>query len=287
MLILGVPTPSHAEVGVSLGDPGNADPIGGPYILGTILDDPDPFSIVWRQFGPTGPGRIVLNPQGEVNLDGYPSMLRNPVSDFPVVAWARNSAQGYDIVVSHFDGSAWSGPEVIAASSYDELDPQLVLDPADGSVHLFYWVDEATPRVMHSSAPADLSSWSGPVQVSQAAEEACRPHGVFHDGSLYVAYEVHDYGFEQTPRQIVLSKKVGGAFEPLVVAITHQSGEVRPQVHSHAGRVWVDWIDSDLEAAWTRKDGQGQWQPLSYEPYGSVEERDYHVRGGIRTLAID
>jgi hypothetical protein len=284
-LLLGVSTPSRAEVGVFVDDVGGPSTVGGPYILGTIIDDPDPFSIIWRQFGPSASGRAVLNPEGEANLDGLPSILRNPVSGLAMVAWARNSAQGYDVVVSHFDGSSWTVPTVVAASIHDDLDPQLALDPSNGDVHLFHWVDETTPRVMHSVAPADLSSWSTPVQVSQAGEDACRPHGTFHDGDLYVAYEVHDYGFEQTPRQVVLSKRVAGVFEPEVVAITHRQGEVRPQIHGHASQVWIDWIDSDDEAAWTRKDGTGQWEPMRYEPYGSVEERDYHVRGAIRTLA--
>ena len=46
---------------------------------------------------------------------------------------------------------------------------------------------------MHRQAPADLLSWSEPVQVSQPAEIAARPAAVFHDGALMLVYEVHPY----------------------------------------------------------------------------------------------
>lgn len=287
LVIAALPLAASAEVGAIIGDP---EPTWGPspYIINGITEDPEPiWGYAWRQYNFQTSQHAVLNPGGEANLDGYPSILRNPTSSLPIVAWARNSAQGYDVVVTHYDDDEWKTPYVVADTPDDELDPHLVLDPSNGDVHLFWWVDDGAPKIMHSVAPADLSSWSTPAQVSQSAEEACRPHGVFHDGELYVAYEVHDYGFEQTPRQIVLSRREGSTFVPEVVAITHNGDEVRPEVHSHSGRIWVDWIDSDAEMGWTRKDLQGQWEPLQYEPYLSIEERDYLVRGGIRMQAIE
>ena len=278
-----IASPVAGEVGTILDDP---DPYGNPYILQTILDDLDPFGIVWQPYHVGNDSYHILNPQGYDNGDGYPSVAKSPVTREPLVAWARNSAEGYDVVLSRFTGGAWTTPEVLAGDSIDEMDPVLVINPSSGDVHLFYWEDGSTRRVMHRVAPADLSTWSPPVQVSAAGEDACRPSGVFHDGVLQVVYEVHDYGYQQTPRQVVLARLEGAAFVPEIVAVTTHAGNVRPEVHSQAGRIWIDWIDASDEMAWTRKDSQGQWEPLRYETFESVEQREFHVRGAIRMQAI-
>jgi hypothetical protein len=106
-----------------------------------------------------------------------------------------------------------------------------------------------------------------------------------------VAYEVHAFGSGNAPRQVVLARFEGGAFTPEIVAMTNNLGEVRPQVHSHAGHLWIDWVDTETtgnagEIAWTRLNAQGQWEPIHYEPFADREERDYRVRGGVRMQAI-
>jgi hypothetical protein len=264
-------------------------PIAG-YKMAAIGDDPEPVPTIWHQISPPGSGRVVLNPEGEANGDGTPSMLTNPATGLLVVAWARNSASGFDVVISRFENGTWSVPQVVIDTPANALDPQLVLD-ASGSIHMFYWLDGTTPQVFLVQAPADLSSWSAPVLVSQAGQAACRPAGVVYQDALHVAYEVHDFGYGNSPRQVVLARFEGGAFVPEVVAMTNNLGAVRPEVHSHAGHIWVDWIDAETtggsgEAAWTRLDAQGHWEPIHYEPFVDWEQRDYFVRGAARMQAI-
>jgi hypothetical protein len=279
----------HAEVGTfwTTGHP-TASFVGYKFLA--IGDDPDPINQVWRQYSPAGSGRVVLNPEGEANGDGMPSMLMDPISGLLAVAWPRNSATGFDIVISRFDNGAWTAPQVVAGTSANELDPQLVLG-TDGTIHLLYWVDGATPQVFHTQAPVDLSSWSAPLVVSQPGQAACRPAGVLFQGVLRVVYEVHDFGYGNTPRQVVLARLLDGAFVPEVVSITNNLGEVRPQVHAHAGRLWVDWVDAETtggsgEVAWIRLNAQGHWESIQYETFVSPEQRDYLVRGAVRMQAI-
>ena len=272
---------ASAEVAVSLQATGE---VGTPGIVRSITDTPDPIDTVWDRFTPLSAGRHVLNENGGANQDGPPSMLVNPVSKHVLVAWARRSDTQYDVVLSVHDGTGWSAPAVLAGDPVEsELDPHLALGPG-GAVHLVYWVEGATRTVLHRQAPADLSTWSAPVSVSASGEDACRPSAVVHGGELLVAYEVHDYGFGGTPRQVVVSRSVEGGFEPQVVAITHNADEVWVRIHSHAGRLWVDWLDAAGEVAWTRQSTSG-WQPVAIEPYGSLEDRDYFVRGRVRALA--
>lgn len=274
-----------AEVGSAIPDGGTSG-MADLYILSHILEDPDPVHRIWQRYNPDSPNRVVLNPDGETNGDGWPSFLVTQAPRIPLVAWARNSAQGYDVVLSRFESGAWTTPEVLAGSLEDELDPALVLDPDTGDVHLFYWVDGSTPKVMHRQADPGLTTWSVAAQVSDPADAACRPAGVFHDGVLRVVYEVHDYGFNQTPRQVVMARWSGTAWIPEVMAISTYDDRLDPQVHSHGGKLWVDWIDSVDEAAWTRWNPSTGWDPVQYEPFTGLMEREFHVRGAIQMLAV-
>jgi len=256
------------------------------YVEQGIVDDPDPISSAWIPHHPASSIRIPLNTDGAVNGDNDPSLITGVASSFAVAAWARNSPEGYDIVVSRFDGSAWTPPQVVADSAADELDPHLVLDPDDGSIHLLYWIDDGTPRIIHRQAPSDLSSWSASVQVSEPGSDACRPWGVLHDGALHVVYEEHDLGLGTTPRQIMLAIRQGQTFSSQILATTHYAGENRPQVHSANGTLWVDWIDLEWEMTWIQQLPGGSWEPVEVETFQTQEEREFHVRGLIRTRAL-
>jgi hypothetical protein len=175
---------------------------------------------------------------------------------------------------------------LVAGSTADELDPSVVIDPASGEVHVAYWIADGAPRVVRRVAPADLSSWSVEVPVSQPGEIACRPSMALVEGTLRVAYEVHDYGYGTVPRRIVLAEEAppgGPVYESLT--ITQFSGPAWPQIHSQGGVVWVDWIDAEGEACWLRKISSAPWDPEQIESFSGPEERDFHVRGEIRLVA--
>lgn len=273
---------ARAEVGVVVHDNGAVS----VYVEQGIVDDPDPISSAWIPHHPVGSGRIPLNTDGAANGDDDPSLITDPASGFAVAAWARNSPGGYDIVVSRFESSAWSPPQVVADSAADERDPHLVFDPSDGSIHLLYWIDDGAPRIIHRQAPSDLSSWSAPVQVSEPDSDACRPWGVFHDGALHVVYEGHDLGLGTTPRRIVLAIRQDQVFSSQILTTTQYAGENRPQAHSADGTLWVDWIDLEWEMTWMRQLPTGAWGPVEVETFQTPEEREFHVRGVIRSHAL-
>jgi hypothetical protein len=276
----------HAEVGASVGSGPTASVM--PYAMSPIVDDPDPTSsITWQRYAPDTLQRVILNDQGFANGDGAPSILYNPVSSVPVVAWSRNSPAGFDLVVSTVVSGAWSTPQVVASGPDDELDPYLALDPSDGSVHLFYWVDDAMPRVMYRSAPSDLSTWSSPILVSQFTEAAARPSAVFVEGELQVVYENHMSGLGGAPREIVWTTFDGVSFSGEVLVLTPCAETNWPQIHTATGRVWVDWIDGEGMMTWIRRVLPGGWEQLQLEPFESIEKRDYHVRGTVRVRALE
>jgi hypothetical protein len=278
--------PAFSEVGVTIRLNGQSA-LATPHVVGIIVDGPDPTSRVWQRYSADSDTRSVLNDQGEANGDGKPAVLFNTFTDQSMVAWSRNSPEGFDVVLSVFTAGTWTDPIVLAGSSEDELDPHLTMNPADGSVHLVYWVDDAQPRVMHREAPADLSVWTPAQQVSLVGEIAVRPAAAFHDGSLRVVYESHWTDIESTPRQIVLATRDGGGFTTEAVATTHFSEPNWPEVHSSVGHLWVDWIDDSSQMYWRRQQADASWGTFRSELFQNAEERDYLVRGKIKGLAIE
>jgi hypothetical protein len=280
---LGLTCSVRAEVGMLLDHRAN-EPARGPYLF-SIIDDSDPVVGVWATVSRDHPHRVPLNPEGDVHGDGPPSVLTDRDSGSTLVAWARGSEAGFDVVLSRFENGEWGEAELLAGTPADELDPQLVAGPA-GEIHLLYGFDDGLSRtILHRQTLSHQDSWSAPVPVSRAGELASRPSGVFFDGSLHVTYEV-DTG-DGGPREVVLARKEAGSFIVEVLASSYNTGALWPRAHSRSGRFWVDWIDgaaADVthgEMAWLRRSATGVWEVIRYEPFDGEEEREFHVRGRI------
>lgn len=272
----------EAEVGAVGG------PAGSPVVLyevKAIIDDADPVPSAWRVLGVQAPGRVILNPQGEANGDGKPSLWLDKPSDIALAAWARNSAEGFDVVLSRFAQGSWSVPEVMAGGAGDQIDPFLTGSRLDGTVHLV-WVDRSTGGVYHRQAPPDLSAWSVAELVSPpGGGVARRPATAVDEQGLVVVWEAHDGGEGTVPRRIALARHVAGAFVEETIATTWHAGVNHPEIHARPSRVWLEWVDADGEMAWRRQLTSGSWEPVELEPYVTQEELEYHVRGEIRVLA--
>lgn len=276
----------HAEVGVMIDPSGPTSTVSAQFILQTIVDDSEPVGIVWARFNGDTEVRKVLNDQGYANGDGNPSMIINAFSGKAVAVWARNSPSGYDIVLSRLENDVWSAQQVVADSAVDLLDPYLISDPSDGTHHLVYWERGTVARVMYSSAPADLSAWSTPVQVSGISEIACRPSAVLHGGELNVVYENHHNGLDTAPRQIVWSLEDQGIFTTQTLAMTYYADSNWPRINARDGELWIEWIDAETAFDWIKMTSPGVWGSLLSEPFQTNEEKQFHVRGTIKSLAI-
>ncbi len=275
-----------AEVAIPFGPPGTGSGRFG-LVVSIIGDAPDPFPQIWQRY--THSGAIPLNPNGSTSGDGAPATLIHPLTGEPIVAWARHLSGTFDVVISRFHDGAWTEPVVVAGEIADEIDPSLAAD-ADGTIHLVYATDGEDRAIWHVEGAADLSSWTEPVRVSETGVEASRPDVVVHASVLRVVYESHDLGFGSTPKTIVLSRREGSEFVREVVAITGHAGPAVPRVGSHGGSLWVDWVDvadgsGPGELAWVRV-GQSGPEPPGYLPFANVFDREFHVRPGIRLLAV-
>lgn len=281
------PAAVQAEVGVVHGT-GTTIQFQGPYVL-TIIEDGDPVTgIVWTRHS-LATSRYVLNESGAANGDGNPAMVAHP-SAGPIVVWGKSNGSGFDLVESRFVNGAWTPPAVIASAVTTSMDPEpaIALDKQTGAVHVVYATDDTIPRVMHTQAPADFSSWTPGVQVSGVGEDSLRPTVVLHQGTLTVAYESHGSGVGTTPRQIVVATSDGaGGFDRETIATTHEGQPNRPQLHTGTGaNLWIDWVDDANQLAWTTWQPGNGWGSIQIEPFTDAEDRDYHVRGRVKQLAI-
>jgi hypothetical protein len=278
----------RAEVAIPFGPPGTGSGRHG-LLVSIIGDAPDPFPQVWERLSSPTSGTIPLNPNGSSTGDGSPATLIHPLTGEAIVAWARNTAGSFDVVISRFHDGAWVEPIVVAGELVDEIDPSLAAD-AEGTIHLVFATDGEDRGIWHVEGAADLSSWSEPVRVSEPGAAASRPDAVVHESILRVVYESHDLGFGSTPKTIVLSRREGSGFVREVVATTGHAGAASPRVGSHGGRLWVDWVDAVHatgagELAWVRLGFDGP-EPPGYLPFASAFDREFHVRPGIRLLVV-
>ena len=112
---------------------------------------------------------------------------------------------------------------------------------------------------------------------------AARPSASIAGGVLRVAYESHNGSLGGTPKLIVLATDSGSGFTSQTLGSSFHTAPNWPQIHYRPGRVWAEWVDDADEMNWTREDTGGGWDPPEIEPYAGTEERDYFVRGRIRS----
>ncbi|HEX5043317.1 MAG TPA: hypothetical protein VFV75_10455 [Candidatus Polarisedimenticolaceae bacterium] len=272
--------PARAEVGIV-----TSGEVRVPYVLAQITDDSDPWGGAWKRLTYEF-NRTVLNPEGFLNGDGTPSIEVLPDGRV-LAAWARNSPQGFDVVMSVHDPAGWSPVQVISGSAESELDPSLAVE-ANGTVHVVYTVldpQAQESRVAHRQAPPNLAAWSAELPVSAPGELARRPSAAWDGQSLRVGYEIDPFGLGQTPRWIAAARLDAGAFEGEIVAVSSFAGDLGPRIHCTAARVWLDWTDAEHEVAWTRLDAQGGWESLRYAAYETLPHQEFQVRPGLRQAA--
>ena len=132
-----------------------------------------------------------------------------------------------------------------------------------------------------------------PVAVSSPGEAACRPKATEFQGVIHVAYEAHPGGYGTVPRQIVAATYQGGGFVSETISTSNNPAELWPAMRSHAGRLWVEWIDTESagaspgELGWRRwNPGLLEWEPTRLDSFATGGDRDYQVRPGIRLEVV-
>lgn len=212
----------------------------------------------------------------------------NPATGYPAAAWSADDFPGKNLEIAYsvFDGTAWSEPEQVSRSGHDCVNPAFAFDN-DGNVFLLYQWKGPFDAVYFTSKAYGGTKWNPSIRVTSERSNFANPTAKILNTVLYIAFEeVHPSDFRDLHilRISELLELIGGGvgelaepvdfdewFEKIKVK-TANSGDILPLLHSKAGKLWIDWIDSPYELGWTKKLDDDLWAAPYYKSYSSQEE---------------
>jgi hypothetical protein len=245
------------------------------------------------------PEENFLNPQGDLRGDGAPSGAVNPATQMPEVAWSRNDEGLFEVVFSHWDGTAWTPFETVGQGGGSHLTPRLFHD-GDGSRYVFWTVWQNGKTLALVSAATATGAFSTPKSLDDIALEGRYPSAHVLVESIWTVHEKREQGV----RYIVLQQfgliepcgptgfvprineidnpweKAQVLLEPEKLQLPSGSGTVSgapggqitppqpvyppsdPRVHEEDGVIWADWYQGELGlgyAVWNGVDLDGPY----------------------------
>ena len=262
LALLSSPT-SHAEVSVD--SPGPSTRASLVQLLPTE-DGSGPHP--WSRQRLHVPDAWILNPGGDDNGDGPPATAVTPGTGAPQVCWARFDGNDHEIVISRWDGSAWTSPRPITDDDEEDLDPDLVVDES-GTRHVTWWKPGDT-RVRYASV-SDTEGSPRVEIVTEPPAQGTRPSIALFAGSAWVAWQV-DVADHVDVR--VSRRRAADDWSPATTvgsatwAGPAGDGALDVQVHSLGGHLWIDWVDDPGVLAFSEYDpGTGTWSAEEHQAY--------------------
>ncbi|RMG48790.1 MAG: hypothetical protein D6718_01030 [Acidobacteria bacterium] len=215
-------------------------------------DNPTPWP-TWGRVRLHADPRLLLNPDGDAVGDGPPGVALAPQNAAPHAVWSRSDGADREIVLSWWDGTAWTPPERVTDDTLDDLRPRIALGP-DGTRHVVWHRDEwGEQRVWYRQPPA-LSGTVGtePEPVTEAPDTG-RLADVAVDGMgwVWVAYQKDPATAPGAAEGIFVARRESPFVwtrqrlgpTGLDPALPDLDRGVR--IHASRGRLWVDWVDGD------------------------------------------
>jgi hypothetical protein len=225
-----------------------------------ITEDPDPMyedPQFWEVFR-TDAAPWALNPDGDDNGDGEPSITADPITGCPVAVWAFNAGPDFEIAFSRWDGTRWSETEFLSVSAADDIDPQAFIDP-EGNIYVTWW-QPGEDVVLLSVLRVDGGLWTGPEFVVAGGR---RPSIAVLDGQILIAYEVDAVAGGQ---QVAVHYGLPGQGVVEKVVDTERMEQLDVRLHAENGRLWMDWKESEALFGFTEwSDGAWALPPATIE----------------------
>lgn len=197
-----------------------------------------------------------------------PDMEVNPVTGY-IESVDSAAAENYKIRFIEDPGPGHN-PTFALISGSSSKNPRLAID-GDGSSWVAWWLDGPSPEVFIRTRDPLTGTWSLPLLVSGAGEDALYPE-IVHDGfSAWVAYEIR---FDRWTS--IGTVNIIDDIEPVglrsVVGTTEFAGDRDVLIHAEDGKVWTTWVDSATEVGWSQYDAaSGVWTATAYESYAGSD----------------
>lgn len=252
--------------------PGGANGEGDTIVAG-ITEGPDPIPQV---FWLPGDNIYPSIDTGPLRSDGRPHMTLDPDSH-PVVTWAYREGIKRDIALLRWTGARWDGPHFVTHSFIEELDPRAFVSFFD-LYHVVWWIDGSTEKVYYTSGHP------GEYGYSRIVANGRRPSVVQWGSSVLVAFERDAGGTQQ--EIVIATKDMTGQFSLSPIFQVPRSEPLDVVLHLEENQLWMDWIASDSEMAYSTN-VNGFWTtpilvPLTSQTWAETEA----IRQSIRQLVI-
>lgn len=182
-LLMLLPAAARAEVSVQV------DHQGRIRRVNVLTRESAGRRVIWGQVRGRQPFSALLNPLGDTYGDLAPVVATHPATGRPWVVWPRNEGNQKRIVLSLWDGKAWTEPARIAPADpmgYDQLNPRLVFDAA-GAPLLVY--TEAAPDARVLFVTVSRGVWTPPFLLSDRQVDSRTPSAALQGTDLVVSYE--------------------------------------------------------------------------------------------------
>lgn len=251
-----------------------------------IADGPDPVDNINQLYVKTGPA-LSLPPMWPDSSFSSTDTAVDVPGGHAAMVWSEHRAGAYRVAIAPITDDGWAAASWMSGPSVVDPRPSAAFLP-DGSILLVYVLDDGTQsRAYRRSASPPSGIWTEPEAISLPGEDVTSVHVGVHDGAVHVVYARRD----GSTTSIIHATSTGSGLDREVVAVSSFAGDTWPQIHSHAGALWIDWVDAEAptgagELAWKRRGAGSDWEPTQYEAYVSPFDREYHVRPGVRLQAI-
>lgn len=211
----------------------------------------------------------------------------DPATGRTIVGWVEQVGGGNHLVLAEATENGWGAASRLGDAYEADPVPSMGFSPDGELVLAFVVASGAESRAfLRTAGPPDWT-WSAPQPISLPGERVTSASLVHHEGRTHVAYARLD----GPATSIVHATHDGTAWSREVVATSAYDGNVLPRIHSHAGVLWIDWVDAQAptgagELGWARRDAAGTWEPARYAGFDSPFHCEHHARPGIRLQAI-
>jgi hypothetical protein len=179
-LALLTPLAARAEVSVQVNPDGSVKRV--------VLLTKGASGRIWRQVRGHVPAAQLLNPLGDTYGDLAPTIAVNPRTGQPWVVWPQNEGNRKRLVVSAWNGSAWTEPVRIAKSDlmgYDQTEPRLLFDAA-GAPYVFYTEGASERRILFVTLSD--RGWTPPLRLSESGVDSRTPTAVLDGGDVRIGF---------------------------------------------------------------------------------------------------
>ena len=151
-----------------------------------------------------------------------------------MAVWAYNAGGDFDIAFSEWDGTEWTATDFLTASTDDERDPRLFVEP-DGTVHVVWWAPGPSERVCLATRETGSSTWGLPVEVTSGTENGRRPSVTVFNGELSVAYERGSATPGMVQDVVIATRQPGRGFVFETIGATARTEALDVVLHAEQG----------------------------------------------------